>query len=518
MSRNQEYAQQYAEYAMEQMRRYGIPASVTLAQGILESSNGRSRLAQNENNHFGIKATPSWIAEGGRYGLYSDDKPNEKFCSYDSVGDSYEHHSRFLKENSRYAGCFKLSPDDYKGWTRSIEKAGYATGGKYAENLQKIIEQNGLQQYDRLVMQEMAAQGREFGVENNPLRASGEVTNANGYSFPVERKEFLFVTSPFGMRQDPTDGTKQKMHKGVDIRCNGDAVLATENGGKIIAVNHNKNTPGGKSVTVEYARADGSKVQCTYMHLREVSVKVGDSVQAGGRLGTSGNTGTRTTGEHLHFGVVNIYADGTRRDIDPAAYLAEIAQKGQLKQQMLHNGNDLLAKYKEAEAPSVEKNLSPDDWMKKLLSSEDSGVGLSGCNDPIVEMAITAFASLMLLATQIDNRNEEEQKAAISAAMDSRNIDLKPLLPNMKNCDLTIGENGKAILRVDNGELRVSRELTAAELSRLSATLNNLTFPEETRRMRIAGMLNTIILSEAASQNFEQGMSQQQGQTENLRR
>ena len=516
MSRNQEYAAQYAEYAMEQMRRYGIPASVTLAQGILESSNGRSRLAQNENNHFGIKATPSWIAEGGRYGLYSDDKPDEKFCSYDSVGDSYEHHSRFLKENSRYAGCFKLSPDDYKGWTRSIEKAGYATGGKYAENLQKIIEQNGLQQYDRLVMQEMAAQGREFGVENNPLRTSGEVTNANGYSFPVERKEFLFVTSPFGMRQDPMDSTKQQMHKGVDIRCNGDAVLATENGGKVIAVNHNKNTPGGKSLTVEYARADGSKVQCTYMHLHEVSVKVGDSVQAGGRLGTSGNTGTRTTGEHLHFGVANIYADGTRRDIDPAAYLAEIAQKGQLKQQMLHNGNDLLAKYKEAEAPSVEKNLSPDDWMKKLLSSEDSGVGLSGCNDPIVEMAMTAFASLMLLATQIDNRNEEEQKAAISAAMDSRNIDLKPLLPNMKNCDLTIGENGKAILRVDNGELRVSRELTAAELSRMSATLNNHALPEETRR--IAGMLNTIILSEAASQNFEQGMSQQQGQTENLKR
>ena len=518
MSRNKEYAAQYAEFAMEQMRRYGIPASVTLAQGILESSNGRSRLAQNENNHFGIKATPSWIAEGGRYGLYSDDKPNEKFCSYDSVGDSYEHHSRFLKENSRYAGCFKLSPDDYKGWTQSIEKAGYATGGKYAENLQKIIEQNGLQQYDRLVMQEMAAQGREFGVENNPLRASGEATNANGYSFPVERKEFLFVTSPFGMRQDPMDGTKQQMHKGVDIRCNGDAVLATENGGKVIAVNHNKNTPGGKSLTVEYARADGSKVQCTYMHLREVSVKVGDSVQAGGRLGISGNTGTRTTGEHLHFGVANIYADGTRRDIDPAAYLVEIAQKGQLKQQMLHNGNDLLAKYKEAEAPSVEKNLSPDDWMKKLLSSEDSGVGMSGCNDPIVEMAMTAFTSLMLLAAQIDSRNEEEQRAAISAAMDSRRIDLKSLVTGMKACELVIGENGGATLRADNGSIEVSRELTSAELSRLSATLNNGILSEEAKRLRVTGLLNTVLLSEAASRNFEQGMSEQQGQTENLKR
>ena len=131
-NKNQEYTEQYADYAMAQMRRYGIPASVTLAQGILESSNGQSRLAVNENNHFGIKATPEWIAEGGRYGLYSDDKPNEKFCSYDSVGDSYEHHSRFLKENSRYARCFSLSPDDYKGWTQGLEKAGYATGGHYA--------------------------------------------------------------------------------------------------------------------------------------------------------------------------------------------------------------------------------------------------------------------------------------------------------------------------------------------------------------------------------------------------
>ena len=98
MTKNQEYALQYADYAMAQMRRYGIPASVTLAQGILESSNGQSRLARNENNHFGIKATSSWIAEGGKYGIYTDDKPNEKFCSYDSVGDSYEHHSAFEGE------------------------------------------------------------------------------------------------------------------------------------------------------------------------------------------------------------------------------------------------------------------------------------------------------------------------------------------------------------------------------------------------------------------------------------
>lgn len=514
MSKNQEYAERYAEYAMEQMRRYGIPASVTLAQGILESSNGQSRLALNENNHFGIKATPEWIAQGGRYGLYTDDKPDEKFCSYDSVGDSYEHHSRFLKENGRYARCFTLAPDDYKGWTLALEQAGYATGGHYAASLQQIIERNCLQEYDRQVMREMEAQGKQFGVEENPLRES---ENAKEYSFPVEREEFLFITSPFGMREDPIDGTK-RMHTGIDIRCKGDAVLATEKGGKVIAVNGKGNTPGGKSVTVEYARPDGSKMQCTYMHLGDISVKVGDTVQAGQRLGTSGNTGTRTTGEHLHFGVRQIHADGTQRDIDPAAYLAEIAQKGNIRQQALHNGNDLLAKYRDAESVKESQPLSPDAWMKKLLSSKDSGVGMSGCNDPIVEMAMTAFTSLMLLAAQIDSRNEEEQRAAISEAMDSRRIDLKSLVTGMKACELVIGENGRATLRADNGSVKISRELTSAELSRLSATLNNDTLSEETKRLRVAGVLNTVLLSEAASRNFEQGMSEQQGQTENLKR
>lgn len=131
---------------------------------------------------------------------------------------------------------------------------------------------------------------------------------------------------------------------------------------------------------------------------------------------------------------------------------------------------------------------------------------------------MTAFTSLMLLAVQIDNKDAEEQKADISEAMDLRRIDLKSLLQGMKTCDLTIGENGKATLRADNGDLRVSRELTAAELSRLSATLNDGALSEDTKRLRVTGMLNTVILTEAASQNFEQGMSQQQEQTENLKR
>ena len=211
MGKNAAYAAQYAEEAKEQMRMYGIPASVILAQAILESSNGQSQLSRECNNHFGIKATASWLKNGGEYGVYTDDRPNEKFCKYKSVGDSYEHHSQFLKQNKRYAQCFTLSPDDYKGWTKGIERAGYATGGGYAASLQRIIEANGLDKYDSEVMAEMRAEGRSFGVENNPRREmpAAHVPQSAGYSFPVEREEFLFITSPFGNRQDPMDATSR---------------------------------------------------------------------------------------------------------------------------------------------------------------------------------------------------------------------------------------------------------------------------------------------------------------------
>ena len=322
--KNQAYAERYAEFAMEQMCLYGIPASVTLAQGILESASGQSRLAQNENNHFGIKATQSWIAGGGRYGLYTDDKPNEKFCSYDSVGDSYAHHSRFLKENSRYASCFKLDADDYRGWAQGLDKAGYATAGKYAPALISIIESNDLQRYDRMVMEEMNAKGLKPGQGTPQMQPD----NANGteqdYSFPLKREEFLFVTSPFGMRKDPTDPSKQQMHKGIDIRCDNEAVLATEKDGKVVAVNDNANTPGGKSVTVEYAREGGAKVQVSYLHLSSTSVKVGDTVNAGQQIGVSGNTGTRTTGSHLHLGVKQIASDGTGRRTEPVGKVQKL--------------------------------------------------------------------------------------------------------------------------------------------------------------------------------------------------
>ena len=530
MNKNSEYAEKYAEYAMEQMRRYGIPASVTLAQGILESASGQSELSRKGNNHFGIKATKGWIQEGGRYLVYTDDKPDEKFCQYNSVGDSYEHHSRFLAENSRYAKCFKLSPDDYKGWTTAIANAGYASGAGYAKNLQSLIEKNNLQKYDQMVMEEMRSAGKQFGTANNPRTTTTSTTSTASqaqptatkkeekqYFFPLRRDEFMLITSPFGMRNDPMNKSNKQMHKGIDIQTKHEAVLATEDKGKVVAVNHNTNTGGGKSVTVEYDRNNGSKYQCTYMHLNSIDVKVGDTVKAGQQLGISGNTGTRTTGEHLHFGVKSIAADGTKRDIDPAAYLAEIAQMGNLQQKALYKGNDLIAQYK-VETPGAEKNandnateMSPDDWMKKLLSSEDSGVSLSG-GDPVMDMAVNMFTSLMMLALQIDNKSADEKMQTATDAAVGKVIDISNLVPSMKSASIAVSDNGLSTLSMNNGKQQMSHVLTNAEISRLSQVLNNADLTVEAKQQRVSSVINNIAVAQQVSQNYNEAMENQQSE------
>ncbi len=145
-ARNQyeEYIEKYADMAVDQMNMYGIPASITLAQGILESGGGRSALAREGNNHFGIKCHKEW---SGPYMLRTDDKPNECFRVYRSAADSFNDHSQFLRRN-RYAELFDLDPKDYKGWARGLKKCGYATDPNYAARLISIIELYSLNTFD----------------------------------------------------------------------------------------------------------------------------------------------------------------------------------------------------------------------------------------------------------------------------------------------------------------------------------------------------------------------------------
>ena len=141
-----EYINKYSDLAVEQMKLHKIPASITLAQGLLESGAGNSQLARKSNNHFGIKCGGSWR---GRSVRHDDDARNECFRAYKHPRESYEDHSDFLKRGARYAFLFKLDITDYKGWARGLKKAGYATAPDYAQKLIKIIEEEELYQFDK---------------------------------------------------------------------------------------------------------------------------------------------------------------------------------------------------------------------------------------------------------------------------------------------------------------------------------------------------------------------------------
>ncbi len=143
-ARFQAYFDRYKDLAIEQMQKHRIPASITLAQGVLESGAGNSELARKGNNHFGIKCH-GWT---GRTTYHDDDERNECFRAYDNVFDSYEDHSLFLVNSRRYSSLFQLDRKDYKGWAYGLKACGYATNPRYATQLIEIIQLYGLDQYD----------------------------------------------------------------------------------------------------------------------------------------------------------------------------------------------------------------------------------------------------------------------------------------------------------------------------------------------------------------------------------
>ena len=143
---SEDYIRKYHKIAIDEMHAYGIPASITLAQGILESGNGNSDLAHKSKNHFGIKCHKNW---SGRKVYHDDDAKNECFRKYRKVSDSYRDHSEFLKNRDRYAFLFDYKMTDYNAWAKGLKKAGYATHPEYAEKLINLIERFDLAQYDQ---------------------------------------------------------------------------------------------------------------------------------------------------------------------------------------------------------------------------------------------------------------------------------------------------------------------------------------------------------------------------------
>ena len=186
----QQYIEQWKDVAIEQMQIHGIPASIKLAQGILESADGNSMLARKANNHFGIKCH-GWSGPG----VYKDDdKKNECFRKYRNAQESFNDHSEFLKK-TRYAFLFEYKTTDYKSWAHGLKKAGYATNPKYPQLLIRIIEENELYRYDS----EQKNKRREV-VAHNPKKESGEavIDYTIGYREMITDNNVKFVFAKGG--------------------------------------------------------------------------------------------------------------------------------------------------------------------------------------------------------------------------------------------------------------------------------------------------------------------------------
>lgn len=159
------YVLKYKDIAMNNMKEYGIPASIILAQGILESGAGKGDLAISANNHFGIKCHIGWNGETVKH---DDDSSQECFRKYTEPGESYKDHALFLTGRARYASLFSLSKGDYKSWANGLRKAGYATDPKYPDKLISYIERYDLAQYDAKVLGIKFVSNAENSISNRP--------------------------------------------------------------------------------------------------------------------------------------------------------------------------------------------------------------------------------------------------------------------------------------------------------------------------------------------------------------
>lgn len=161
-----DYIDQYKAIAIQEMMEYKIPASITMAQGILESGAGQSELALKSNNHFGIKCHTDW--KGDKV-YYDDDAKDECFRKYDKVDESYRDHSTFLVNKTRYAALFELELTDYKGWAKGLKAAGYATNPKYADLLINLIEEYNLQTLDKMTLADIKKQDKKDDKKNDDI-------------------------------------------------------------------------------------------------------------------------------------------------------------------------------------------------------------------------------------------------------------------------------------------------------------------------------------------------------------
>ena len=198
------YIYQFKDVAMSNMKNYGIPASIILAQGILESGAGKGDLASRSNNHFGIKCHAGWTGESVRH---DDDAAQECFRKYDNPSESFKDHALFLTGRSRYAKLFTLSKSDYKAWARGLRAAGYATDPKYPDKLISYIERYGLNEYDNMALDANYVPKEQQLVQELTV-STKRVVSSNLGSYVVQKGDTLYsISRKFELR---VEDLKQK--------------------------------------------------------------------------------------------------------------------------------------------------------------------------------------------------------------------------------------------------------------------------------------------------------------------
>ena len=450
---------------MELQIKYGVPASITLAQALLESSKGTSRQAQVNNNYFGLRR-------------------NGRYVAFGNAKDSFYYYVRTVTGGSAFrrntAGIPTSDPNRY---LNAICRSGYAEDKFYHGKIVNIINKMDLTQFDRQATAEAQRRGVREGylrgskkcddyhpykeIDENGLSASSVLENdmfqqyaqsqngskdmgytkfekpltfiAGTWSMPVPSTDWE-ITGIFGKNRRGDAQVKAHKHGGIDFRTrdhdpNGHvSALATEDHGKVIFAGGSKTA--GNMVKIEYDRPTGEKIVCTYMHLSKIKVHVGEEVNAGKEIGITGNTG-HSHGAHLHFEVAR---NGNRTD--PVEYLSEIGIRGGFNPHLVdvNTHSDLTAKYEkkmgivggtQQMAPQQGQLLAqltqsgnPNDWMNLLMQQNQDvfqGEDLMAC------IFSAAVHTMRTFALAIAAKDVDEQLAANASedAKPSEDVDNK---------------------------------------------------------------------------------------------
>lgn len=413
------FYEKHVMVAIEQQIKYGIPASVTLAQMGFESSFGTSRLARNDSNFFGVKKGSSW---NGPVSYHVDDHNYpEAFRVYQDVRASVEDHSKVLMLQRYQKFCPTQNPLDYRGWVDGLCKGGYASSPSYKGDLIGEIEHYHLDKYDKMALDYAQKMGKTIGYAKN--QSNHLPRQPTICALPINFQG-LKVTGMF--RENRGD----HLHGGIDIATGGKnlPVYATENNGKVVAACKGENT--GNMVKIEYTKEDGCKLQCVYMHLSQLNVKKNDIVQAGQQIGVSGNTG-RSSGPHLHFETKLLNSGGKWEGFDPREYLGAIEGESGISIPLMKDGKDILAEHRtqytkpagnqhqvdmnQQLLAQITHSNDPTKWLSCL---KDLNGDANDGRDAFTELISTLFSAALTIAAKIQI---SEAVTASNRSLDAEN-------------------------------------------------------------------------------------------------